>query len=295
MSSRNRLALGTVQFGLAYGVSHEGGRVPLEEARRILELAARSGVDTLDTAAAYGDSETVLGEIAGEDSPFAVVTKTLPIRAETIDDDAAARVETAFRESLRRLRRKQAYALLVHDAGDILNPGGERVWTRLERLRAEGLVGKIGLSVYEGAAIEAAMDRFAIEILQAPLSVFDQRLLVDGALARAAGRRVEIHVRSALLQGLLLMRPDDAAARLPAAVERLRAWRGALAELGVAPLAAALGFALAQPIVAKVVVGVHSAAHLAECLAAAEAAPRLDYARFACDDPEIIDPRLWPK
>src|SRR5579872_4477175 len=153
MQRRNRLALGTAQFGLAYGVSHEGGRVPLDEARDILELAALSGLDMLDTAAAYGDSEEVLGTIAGEDSPFSVVAKTLPIRADSIDAEAVARVEAAFRQSLRRLRRDKVYALLVHDARDLLNPGGERLWARLQALRAEGLARKIGLSAYEGGEI----------------------------------------------------------------------------------------------------------------------------------------------
>jgi aryl-alcohol dehydrogenase-like predicted oxidoreductase len=294
MSWRKRLALGTVQFGLAYGVSHEGGRVPIEEARNILELAALSGLDMLDTAAAYGDSEEVLGAVAGEGSPFSIVTKTSPIRAEAVDAAAVDRVEGAFRESLRRLRREKVYALLVHDPRDILNPGGEGLWARLEELRAQGLVGKIGLSAYEPAEVDAATGRFPIEIIQTPLNAFDQRLLVDGTLTRAADKGLEIHVRSALLQGLLLMAPDAAAAKLPAAIEKLSVWRGVLDEAGVSPLSAALGFALSQSTVAKVVVGVHSAAHLAECLAAAQIGPELDYTQFACDDLDIIDPRRWP-
>ncbi|HLH51614.1 MAG TPA: aldo/keto reductase [Roseiarcus sp.] len=292
IARRNRLALGTVQFGLAYGVSHEGGRVPLDEARNILELAALSGLDLLDTAAAYGESEEVLGTIAGAASPFSVVTKTLPIRAEAIDDEAADRVEAAFRQSLRRLRRDKVYALLVHDPRDLLNPGGERLWARLEALRAVGLAGKIGLSAYDGDEIDAAMSRFPLEIVQAPLNVFDQRLLAEGVLARAAEKGVEIHARSVLLQGLLLMTPEAAAAKLPRVAAQLAAWRKALAEAAISPLAAALGFALRTP-ATRIVIGVHSAAHLAECLAAAEAAPAFDYRRFACDDPDIIDPRRW--
>lgn len=292
MPRRNRLALGTAQFGLAYGVSHDGGRVPLDEARNILELAALSGLDMLDAAAAYGESEQVLGALAGADSPFSVVTKTLPIRADAIDADAVDRVEAAFRQSLRRLRRDKVHALLVHDPRDLLNPGGERLWARLEALRARGLADKIGVSVYEGGEIDAAMSRFPLEIVQAPLNVFDQRLLAGGALARATKNGIEIHARSVLLQGLLLMTPEAAAAKLPRAVEKLAAWRKALAEAGVSPLVAALGFALRTP-AARIVIGIHSAAHLAECLAAAEAAPTLDYRRFACDDPDLIDPRRW--
>jgi aryl-alcohol dehydrogenase-like predicted oxidoreductase len=291
---RRRLVLGTVQFGLPYGVSHEGGRVPTEAARDILELAAVAGIDMLDTAAAYGESESVLGEVLDAQSPFAIVTKTRPSHTSAIEAAAIDRVEAGFRESLRKLRRDKVHALLVHDPRDLLNPGGGRLWALLEVFKAQGLVSKIGASVYDWAEIDALTSRYPIEVLQAPLNVFDQRLLDDGALARAAGKGVEIHARSVLLQGLLLMTPEAAATKLPQAVEKLRAWREALDEAGVSPLAASLGFALQASNVDRVVVGVHSAAHLAECLAALQATPQLDYARFASDDLDLIDPRRWP-
>lgn len=268
--------------------------MPIEETRNILELAAVAGIDMLDTAAAYGDSEEVLGKIVSAESPFAIVTKTLPIRADEIDEAAVGRVETGFRDSLRKLRRDKVYALLAHDPRDLLNPGGERLWALLETLKAQGLVGKIGASVYDGAEIDALMGRYPLEALQAPLNAFDQRLLADGGLVRAATKGVEIHARSVLLQGLLLMTPEAAAAKLPQAVETLQHWHEALAEAGVSPLPAALGFALQAPSVDRIVIGVHSAAHLSECLAALEAAPQLNYARFASDDLDLIDPRRWP-
>jgi aryl-alcohol dehydrogenase-like predicted oxidoreductase len=293
MDGRNRLALGTVQFGLAYGVSRDGGRVPLEEARAIVALAAHNGVDLIDTAVAYGESEEVLGDIAGEGSPFAVVTKTLPIRADVIEASAIERVEAAFHRSLQRLRRESVHALLVHDARDILNPGGGELWKRLERLRNQGLIKKLGVSAYDRAEIDAAMSRFPIGVVQAPVSAFDQRLLVDGTFARLASQGVEVHARSVFLQGLLLMTVEAVEAKLRRAAGPMRIWRNVLAERGVSALSAALGFALQQPAISRMVIGVHSAQHLAECIAAVEEAPLLDYARFACDDRDVVDPRRW--
>jgi aryl-alcohol dehydrogenase-like predicted oxidoreductase len=294
MDKRSRLALGTVQFGLAYGVSHAGGRLPMEEARAVIELAALSGVDMLDTAAAYGDSEAVVGDIAGPGSSFDIVTKTLPIRDAAIAAADVDRVEAAFHQSLRRLRRASVHALLVHDARDILNSGGELLWARLEALRDQGLTRKIGVSAYDRAEIDAVTSRFPIAILQAPLSAFDQRRLADGTFDRLSRRGVEIHARSVLMQGLLLMTPEAVKAKLPAAFAPLNAWRRGVVESGSSPLAAALGFALRQPMIDRAVIGVHSAAHLAECLAAAaQEIPPLDYARFACDDLDVIDPRRW--
>ena len=116
----------------------------------------------------------------------------------------------------------------------------------------------------------------------------------DGALSLAARKGIEIHTRSAFLQGLLLMQPEAAAAKVPQATAPLAAWRSFLVAAGVSPLAAALGFVFEQPEIARVVIGVHSAAHLAECLAAADSAYAMtDGKRFACDDINVTDPRRW--
>jgi aryl-alcohol dehydrogenase-like predicted oxidoreductase len=293
MDPVSRLALGTVQFGLPYGVSRDGGRVPPVEVEAILRLAVESGLNTLDTAAAYGESEKVLGEILGEDGRFSIITKTTPIRAASIDRAAVEKVERGFFDSLRLLRRGRVEALLVHDAGDILNPGGDRLWARLEALRDDGLIGKIGLSAYDAGEIDAALRRYPIELVQAPVSVFDQRLVISGSLERLAEAKVEVHARSVFLQGLLLMSPDEGAAKLPQAKPALAAWREALMEAGASPLSAALDFVLTQTAIGRAVIGVHSAAHLSACLAAARVAPALDYGRFVCHDLDMIDPRRW--
>src|SRR5258708_4937881 len=122
-----RLILGTAQFGLPYGISNEGGRVAHDEVAAILSLASAAGVAGLDTAAAYGDSEAVLGSVV-EAQPFAITTKTVPVRAAALTREDVARVEEGFNRSLQLLNRPSVDTLLVHDAGDLLADGGERLW-----------------------------------------------------------------------------------------------------------------------------------------------------------------------
>jgi len=286
----DRLVLGTVQFGLAYGVSHRGGAVPLDEGRDILALARASGIRMLDTAAAYGESENVLGELGS--GSFGIVTKTVPIRSGDLGDVDLAAIDAGFLRSLMRLRRDRVAALLVHDARDLLGRGGESLWALLERHRAEGRVERIGVSVYDGEEIEAVVARFPVELIQLPLSVFDQRLVQDGTLDRLAARGIGVHARSLLLQGLLLMRADDAPETLRSAVPLLTRWKNMCADAHVTRLEAALAFALAQPI-EGLVIGVHSREHLAECLAAVKQPVSLPWASLACGDEDVIDPRRW--
>ncbi|MGE5538268.1 MAG: aldo/keto reductase [Gemmatimonas sp.] len=287
-----RLILGTAQFGLPYGISNPGGRVPAPEVAAILSLASAAGITGLDTAAAYGESETVIGAIA-ESQRFAITTKTVPIRADRITSDDVRRVEAGVARSLALLRRSTLDALLVHDAGDLLAAGGERLWEALQRLRSEGKVRRIGVSVYDGAQIGAVTARYPVEVAQLPINAFDQRLLLDGSLARLRARGVSVQARSAFLQGLMLMTASDVAARLPRATEVVERWHAACEVAGTTPVAAALGFVLAQPEIDHVVLGVHSRDHLAECLAAIETPAELSWDAVACNDPDVVDPRRW--
>lgn len=287
-----RIVLGTVQFGLDYGISNTGGAVPSTEVSDILTLAYLSGIRMLDTAVAYGDSESVLGTLDDIAAPFEIVTKTVPIRTGQIGDVELELIEQGIRRSLNRLRRDRLAALLVHDARDLLGRGGERLWALLERHKTAGHATRIGVSVYDADEIEAVLKRFPVELIQLPLSVFDQRLIEDGTLGRLAARGIAVHARSLFLQGLLLMRPEDVPETLRFATPFLMRWQNACAEAKVARLEAALGFALAQPI-EGLVIGVHSRGHLAECLAALKQPLTLPWASLACRDSAVIDPRQW--
>ena len=291
-SVADRLVLGTVQFGLAYGVSHQGGAVSRSEAADILTFATKSGIRTLDTAAAYGESESVLGELLDVNASLGIVTKTVPIRTDALATSDITAIDEGFRRSLVRLRRDRVSALLVHDSRDLLASGGDRLWTLLETYRADGLAARIGVSVYDATEIEAVLARYPVELMQLPASVFDQRLVLDGTLERLASRGVAVHIRSLLLQGLLLMAPEALPASLAAAVPAMRRWRKACVAESVTPLAAALAFGMAQP-VEGLVIGVHSRMHLMECLAAIAQPVSLPWGSFACNDAGVVDPRQW--
>ena len=287
------LGLGTVQFGLDYGITNAAGKVPLDEVRRILARAEAGGVLTLDTAAAYGDSEEVVGGLVAEDSPFAIVTKTLPVRRSAIGAEELAAIDAGFRQSLSRLKRNAIDTLLVHHADDLLVPGGERVYELLCGWRDRGLVSRIGFSAYDHDQIQAVLKWFPFEVVQLPVSVFDQRLVRDGTLQELHRRGIRIHARSVLLQGLLA----DELPKLPPALETfapaMHSYREYLRHAGASPMEAALGFVRGLPGVEVVLVGVVSARQLGECIAAYNADKALDLGQFACDDPHLVDPRRW--
>jgi aryl-alcohol dehydrogenase-like predicted oxidoreductase len=163
-------------------------------------------------------------------------------------------------------------------------------------LKRAGTVAKIGVSAYDRAQIDLALDRLPLDTVQVPVNLLDQRLLQDGTLDRLERGNVEIHARSAFLQGALLADPANLPAHFARHLDRLRAIGAAAERAGLSRLALCLRFVLAQPAVDRVIVGVTSLAELRQVVdAATEATPLPDgLATLASDDPHLVNPSLWP-
>jgi aryl-alcohol dehydrogenase-like predicted oxidoreductase len=284
-----QLALGTAQFGLDYGITNTRGRVPQHEAAALLRQAWDGGVRIVDTAQAYGNSEEVLGATMRD--AWRVVTKTLALRSDRVDDSAIARVDTAFAQSQRHLGKIDT--LLVHHAQDLLVPGGERLFAWLHDRKLRGDVSRIGVSVYDGHEIAALLDRFDFDVVQLPANIADQRLIGDGSIARLHAAGVEIHVRSLFLQGLLLAEPKLAAERFPERRYWFDEFRAECVKQGLSPQAACFGFFKSHPEFSKAVVGVSGAGELAELLDAWKSFGAVDWSGWAVDNTSFTDPRLW--
>lgn len=284
-----RLAIGTVQFGLAYGVGNSEGQVSRPEAAAILQCARLAGVQTLDTAIAYGESERRLGQIGIEG--WRVITKLPAMDASSVN--VAKWVRESVGNSLKRMKISRLYGLLMHRSADLSGTLGAEVVGALHTLKAQGLVEKVGVSIYSPDELASIWPRFELDLVQAPFNVVDRRLEQSGWLRRLHDAGVEVHTRSAFLQGLLLMEEK----RRPAAFERWRplwdAWRLWLDKNGLTPVEACLAFALSRPEISRVVIGVDRRSQLEEALAAASHERALAPVELMSMDIDLIDPSRW--
>jgi len=285
-----KLALGGAQFGLAYGVSNQRGQVSREVAREIIGLARQAGVDTIDTAIAYGDSEACLGEVGIGN--FRVVTKLPPMPDDILDITAWARDQ--IKGSLDRLGVASVYGLLLHRADQLLGKQGQELATALQNAKQDGLVAKVGVSIYDPEQLAAVMTVCRPDIVQAPLNLLDRRLEASGWLQRLHDSGVEVHTRSAFLQGLLLMNK----AAMPPRFDRWRAiwdaWHAWLDAHDVSATRACIQYPLSLHQVDRVVVGVSSTAEFQMLLSdAAVVAVPTDLPSLACTDPDLINPSNW--
>ena len=199
------LMLGTVQFGLSYGIANRTGQPSYETVRSIIALGHEHGVNGLDTAAVYGSSEEVIGKALAElgiADRMVVATKITQMADEGVSrQDADAIVESSVARSLRNLRVERIPICLFHRERDFLLYAES-----LLRLRDKGMVGHVGSSVNTPAtALEIVRSGLA-EAVQKPSSVLDGRFIRLGIPGQVAARGVALFARSIYLQGLLLMR-----------------------------------------------------------------------------------------
>lgn len=294
-ASLDRLGLGTVQFGLDYGISNTRGRCTQKETGNILAEAARLGIRLLDTAPSYGRAEEILGKTRPEQTNFDIVTKTLPIPDERLSRDDVRLIVEQIRLSCRNLDTTCVYGVLVHHAADLLKPGGEMLYASLEALKSDGLVSNIGVSVYDEAEVNAVMERYSIDIVQVPVNLFDQRLVLSGCLRDMKRQGVEIHARSVFLQGMLLMSAGDFRGQLEEVMPHLEHYESVLQDEQVGKLIASLAYVKGVSEIDVILVGVNSVEHLIQNSKAFVSACSLDFSEFAIADEKILDPRRWPK
>jgi aryl-alcohol dehydrogenase-like predicted oxidoreductase len=286
----HRLAIGTVQFGMAYGIANARGQVPSDEVSAILREASMAGVTMLDTAIAYGEAEAIVGRaLAAIGCTYAIVTKVpkgMP----------ASAIAAAVEGSCERLGVRKLHGLLLHDASDASAQPG--LVDALVGLQRRGLVDKLGASLYRPADLDVARAAgLPLELLQVPFSALDQRFAPHLPSLLRAG--VEVHVRSVFLQGLLLLPPARVAERFPAAVvSRVAELHALAAALAVPVPALLLGAAALRPEIGRIVMGIDSLANLRENVEALAAAGRIaDLGErlkpFAFDDEDVLMPSRW--
>ncbi len=295
------IGLGTVQFGVDYGIANALGQTPFEEVARILKVAGEHGVHWLDTGSEYGSSEQVVGRALPVDGGgFAVVTKTPHFIESKVTDADADHLEQCFRVSLQNLRQSSVEGLLLHSIRDVFKPGSEKLWHRMRALKGQGLVRKIGLSVYDPEQTRSLPPYVKPDIVQVPLNFLDQRFLQSGELQRLKDLGIGIHARSIFLQGLLLLDPDSLPPFFDSLRPRLREIHAGVQAASLDMLEAPFAWAERIAEIDVLMVGVTS---LQECQATLVAASRrfegarrwnIDIQDWRCDEARFINPSYWP-
>ena len=286
----NKLTLGTAQFGLKYGIANLNGQIKYSDAKKILQLAKNANIDLIDTAIMYGDSEKVIGDIGILDFKYVSKLPNLPEDCKNIN----SWVEQAVKSSLKRLGISSLYGLLVHRSDNLFGDTGKKLLDALNRLKFNGFVKKIGISIYDPVECEHVMKITRVDIVQAPLNIIDRRLETSGWLSRLHSEEVEIHTRSVFLQGLLQM-PRN---RIPKFFDKWSAvldeWSLKLKKNNLSATEVCLFYPLSLPEVDRVIVGVDNVSQLDEIIKKSKTnKSEIDWSFMTSSDHILINPTNW--
>ena len=284
-----KLALGTAQFGMSYGINNTAGQVSQHAAQQILQYASLVGIHTIDTAIAYGSSEQCLG-LAAVDA-FEVITKlpSIPDNCDNVEGWVLGEVKG----SLNRLGITCLHGLMLHRPDQLYGRMGERVLASLMRLQEAGLVRKIGVSVYDPGEFDQLFSLADFDIVQCPLNLMDRRLVDSGWLQKLTLKSVEVHTRSSFLQGLLLMERGDIPSKFEIWACYWDRWDEWVRDNNVTRLRGCLSYCLSQRGVDRIVVGVDEKSQLEEIVAASNAKVIDSFPDLTCSDPNLINPANW--
>ena len=284
----SKLAIGTAQFGLDYGIKKEG-EVNLKEIRKILEFAKKNKINTLDTAYAYKNAETKLGIIGVNE--WNIISKIPSIPKKIVDEKKW--IYSVFLTSLKNLRVSKINTILIHDSNTILNKIiGDKIYETLEELKKNKLVKNIGCSIYCPSELRELIKRYNFDVVQAPFNIFDRRILASGLSKVLEKKKIKLHLRSIFLQGLLLVEQNNLTKKFSKYKKKLSIFHKWTRENKITYLRACLSI-VSQIKFQKLIVGVNNHEQLKDIIHSCSQTTRYVPNFYIKANDALINPRKW--
>jgi len=300
----SQITLGTVQLGLDYGIANSTGKPSFENALEILSLATECGINVFDTAPAYGNSENIIGSYISSLPPKTrrpiVVTKIPEIKC---DEDSTSEsiyeeMESSVLRSIDNLHLESIPICLLHNAANLTLYNG-KVIESLAKLKENGLVDKIGVSIYSPDDVRAFLQYDYLDVIQVPFNIFDQRLIREELLQELNKRNTIIFARSIFLQGLFFIDHKSVPPHLKKARKFLQDLRTLSEESGIEINRLAFSYARDRPEITSLVLGVETIEQLRDNLSllnypplSSDVTSKIEEC-FANVPEEIVNPSKW--
>ena len=287
--SIKKITIGTAQFGLNYGISNQNGQVSLTEIEKILDFSQRCGINCIDTAIAYGDSESRLGAVGIKDWDVVSKLPSIPDNCLNVKDWVVKSIE----ESLARLKIPSLYGLLLHRPNELFAPAGFELYEAIKFLKDSGMVKHLGISIYGPDELGSLSQYNDVDIVQTPFNIFDRRLINNGLLNTLTEGGLEVHIRSAFLQGLLLMEPENRPSKFARWGNLWQQYDNYIKTCGLSKLQLCIRYVLSFTQIKNVIVGVDSLSQLKEIYEAASGDMSELPEELQSNDLLLINPAFW--
>tara|TARA_B110000008_G_C16975114_1_gene565541 strand:- start:4787 stop:5668 length:882 start_codon:yes stop_codon:yes gene_type:complete len=285
-----KLVLGTAQLGENYGIAFPGKKITKSAFTTILNIAKNNNIFNIDTAVAYGDSLTILGEISVDE--MLVISKLPKMPEDFAKKDINSWLNTTFEKMLRDLRLKNIHTLLIHNSADLTGKFSSELINFLHKIKLNNLVKKVGVSIYEPEEIGTFYNFFKPDVIQCPYNIFDQRILRSGWLDKLVSNKVEVHARSIFLQGVLLKNFLELDSYFSKWEDKFIKFENYCYQQQISKLEASIAFVKSEPRIKKILIGVEDEAQFKEIIDAYNK-PMKNIFLESCVDINLVNPQKW--
>ena len=284
-----KIVLGTANFGSPYGISNSNKKLSYKDLKKIINICQNNSIKYIDTSYNYKNSEKLISKLCVNKN-FKIITK-LPEINGNFD-----KVKTSFYQSLERLNSDNIYSLLTHSQKDLKIKDFEKIYEILNDLKKNKKIKKIGISIYKPKDLIKIANKFKIDIVEIPLSIFDQRFCEKKILDFIKKKKFHIYCRSIFLQGLVFLDNKIIDKKFKGEAKKIINFRKFLNNNNLAILRHCINFVKKQKIAKGIVLGVNSSKQLAEILKEKEKIKKdliLNYNHYSIKDNNIILPYKW--
>ncbi len=283
-----KIAIGTAQLQGPYGIVDNKIVLSINEFKKIIKLAKKNNISTIDTAQIYGHAEKNLGNINLAD--FKIITK---INLELNKIDVETEILDKIKVSQENLKLEKIYAVLIHNPEIILNPKFQKAVKILKKLQNHGYFSKIGLSVYSPDEAEHCLQFLKPDIIQFPYNIFDRRFETSGWITKFKNEKIECHSRSIFLQGLLLVSKKNFQEKFSEWNNIFEEWNKWLKKNKISATQAAINFVFSNLDIDKIIVGIKNFDQFENFLQSKHHLSHLFPPDLFSEDENLINPTKW--
>ena len=282
-----KLVIGSAQIGMNYGLCNNE-KISQKEFKKIEKLILRSGINFIDTASSYGESENIIGNSKLRN--LNIITKIkLPMKKNV---NVQKWVSKEVFKSLKKLKIKKIYGLLIHDYKDLLGETGKSYLYSLQELKRKKIIKKIGISIYDSKELKKIWKFWKPDLVQVPLNLFDNRILNSGWINILKKFKIQIYARSVFLQGLLINDYNlfNFNKKCGPLLHDFKEW---CYKKKISQLKACIHFVKQYKKIDYLVVGFNSYFHLKEIIDVFKKKQIIIARNFSTNNLNLIDPRRW--
>ena len=286
---KNRIILGSANFDQTYGIKRN--LIRKSEIKKLLNLASKNGIQTIDTSPFYNNSEKIIGLL--NKGRFKIISKIPKIPKNIEKKNIKKWVRKSASISLKNLKVKKFECLLLQNINSLQSKNGNEIYQSIKNMKTDGLTKKIGISIYDFNLLDKILKKFKFDLVQAPLNILDQRLIQSGWLKKLKEKKIQVHARSIFLQGLLLLKHDKLPKKLKQFKKNWKIWENWLKKNKLKPLQACLLFAFNQDQLDGIVMGCNNRSQLNQILKLNRIKSKSVMPNLSIKNKKLIDPRKW--